>query len=338
MRHADAIEGRPGTADRARTLSYLFLAGAAIGAATLAFFPNPPGTDIAATWGCNGLAVAVGLTLLIGGKRTPGWAIPVGLALGTAIISLDIYFAGEIRTNDEMFYLWVAFFSFSFLRPRAAAIEMLILGASSGLVLALHSEPDATTRWTVTMGTLVIAGILIARLVAQLEAWVERSRQREVALLQAEERFRSTFEDAAVGMGVTDLDGRFVRVNDALARLLGYRHDELIGMHFADLTLEEEVGKAMQALSALVSGRLSVYQTEKRYRRADGELVWVSLSVSLVRDDAGAPLHLIGQMQDISDRKAAERELADRALHDPLTRLPNRVLFLDRVQVALARI
>src|SRR2546421_8135390 len=182
MYQALPTEARPGNAQRARTLSYLFLAGAVIGAATLAFFPNPPGTDLAGTWLCNGLASAIGITLLVCARRLPRWVIPAGLAAGSAVISLDIYFAGEIRTNDEMFYLWVAFYSFSFLRQRAAAAEMVILGFSYGLVLALRGEADGSTRWIVTMATLVIAGILIGRLVAQLGALVERSREREVAL------------------------------------------------------------------------------------------------------------------------------------------------------------
>jgi diguanylate cyclase (GGDEF)-like protein len=81
-----------------------------------------------------------------------------------------------------------------------------------------------------------------------------------------------------------------------------------------------------------------VYTAEKRYRRAEGSIVWVSLSMSAVRDVEGQPLYFICQMQDITDRKAAEDELTSRALHDPLTGLPNRLLFLDRVEVALARI
>ncbi len=78
--------------------------------------------------------------------------------------------------------------------------------------------------------------------------------------------------------------------------------------------------------------------TEKRYVRADGRLVWVSLSLSPVRDEAGNTLYLISQMQDVTERKRTEAKLAHQAMHDPLTGLPNRTLFTDRMQLAKARL
>ena len=337
MPAARPLTARPEPAERARTLAYLFFGGSTLGLVAVALFPLPPGTDVPGTLVTIGISLAVGLSLLLGANRLPPWVTPAALGVGTAVISLDIYFAGEIRTNDEMFYLWVAFYASYFLPMRVAIGELILIGVGYALAVALRHEPDSSTRWLITMGTLALAATLTARLVEQLERSVQSSRRREDALRHAEARFRSAFDDAAIGMALVDLDGRWMRVNDALARLTGYAVDELVGMGFRDLTPDDELPSDLQALQELAAGRLNIYHAEKRYRRADGGIVWISLSVSLVRDPDGRP-HLISQMQDITDRKAAERELAERALHDPLTGLPNRLLFLDRVQVALARI
>jgi diguanylate cyclase (GGDEF)-like protein/PAS domain S-box-containing protein len=329
---------RPGPRQSARTLSFLFFAGAVFGLAGITVLPMPPGTDVAGADLAVGISALTGTALFLGSERLPRWAIPAALALGTVVISLDIYFAGDIRTTDEMFYLWVALYAFYFLPRRLAAAELLLVGACYAVAIALRNEPDASSRWVITLGTLALAGALTSRLAIALEHSAQRSRDREIALRRAEERFRSAFHGAAIGMALVNLEGRWLRVNEALAKITGYSTEELVGKKFHELTLDEELGVDVKALSELASGRQSVYQTEKRYRRKDGGVVWVALSVSLVRDDEGRPLSLISQMQDISDRKAAERELSERALHDPLTSLPNRLLFLDRVTMALARI
>jgi diguanylate cyclase (GGDEF)-like protein/PAS domain S-box-containing protein len=167
---------------------------------------------------------------------------------------------------------------------------------------------------------------------------VSTRTESELALREAEERFRSAFDDAAVGMAIVSPEGRWLRVNQALAELTGYSAARLTRMGFADITHPEDLGRDLEALNDLVSGERRRFVTEKRYRHADGHTVWVSLSVSTVRGEHGELLYLISQMQDISERKAAEARLAHQALHDPLTGLPNRTLFGDRMLVARARI
>lgn len=332
----ETLSARSGA--RARVLSYLFLGGSALGTAALTLFPLPPGTNTGGEFVAVGISLVAGLVLFAGADRLPSWTAGAGLALGALVVSLDIYFAGEIRTNDEMFYVLVSFYAFYYLPRRQAVCQLALVGALYAAVLALRGEPDGSTRWVITIGTLAACGALTARLVTQLERRAAQSQTRDEALRRAEEHFRSAFENAAIGMALVGLDGRWIRVNDAFARLTGYGVDELVGMGFRDLTPEEELGGDVDALERLSTGELTVYQTEKRYCRADGGIVWISLTVSLVRDSAGRPLNLISQTQDVTHRRAVERELADLALHDPLTGLPNRLLFLDRVGVALARI
>ena len=109
-------------------------------------------------------------------------------------------------------------------------------------------------------------------------------------------------------------------------------------MSFADITHPDDVDAEAEALDQLVAGERRRYVTEKRYLRADGRLVWVSLSLSPVRDEVGNTLYLISQMQDVTERKRTEAKLAHQAMHDPLTGLPNRTLFTDRMQLAKARL
>ncbi|MBV9310289.1 MAG: diguanylate cyclase [Solirubrobacterales bacterium] len=332
---APALDDLP---QQVRALAYLYLGGAGLALAATLLMPRPPGLKLTATLALIAFAAAVGLLLLMTRKRLPPWTPALAVALGTVVISVDLYVAGGSITDNEMFYVFVGFYAFHFLRVGVALAEIAFVGLCYAIALSLTSMPDAPGRWLVTMGTLVVTGLLIAQLVARLERWVHHSRQREEELRQVEERFRSAFDNAPIGMALTGLDGRWLRVNEALAQLTGYDKRALVGMSFRDLTPPDDVAGDLEALNDLVSGKRDTYHAEKRYVRANGEMVWISLGVSVISDHDGAPMHLISQMQDITSRKATEHELALRALHDPLTGLPNRVLFGDRLDVALAHI
>ena len=176
----------------------------------------------------------------------------------------------------------------------------------------------------------------VAGVVVNLRDISERMRAQG-KLREAEERFRSAFEDAPIGMGLVDLDGRLFRVNRALADLLGYSPEALLGGAAPTITHPDDREASRREVERLLSGAGSGFHLEKRYLHADGHVLWVSLSVSLVRDADDQPHYMIGQVEDITERKATAERLAHAAIHDPLTGLPNRVLFVDRLGRALAR-
>jgi diguanylate cyclase (GGDEF)-like protein/PAS domain S-box-containing protein len=164
----------------------------------------------------------------------------------------------------------------------------------------------------------------------------ERVRVEE-ALRESEERFRGAFERAPIGIVITDQEGRILRCNDALAVLLGYAPDDLVGRTVHELTHPDDRPGGQDRLTRLFAGECSNYQLEKRYLHADGHSVWVSVSVAVMHDQGGAPLFSIGHIQDVTERKAFSEMLAHQALHDPLTGLPNRSLFLDQLRLAQRR-
>jgi diguanylate cyclase (GGDEF)-like protein/PAS domain S-box-containing protein len=151
----------------------------------------------------------------------------------------------------------------------------------------------------------------------------------------ADEQFRTAFDDALVGIALVAPDGSWLRVNDSLCEIVGYSREQLTGMTFQDITHPEDVDADVAQLDQMLTGERASYQTEKRYLRADGEVVWALLSVSLVRDAAGAPLHFISQIQDISQRKRLEAELSRLATRDDLTGLYNRRFFEREVAQSL---
>lgn len=127
---------------------------------------------------------------------------------------------------------------------------------------------------------------------------------------QSEERFRFTFEEAALGMAHVGLDGRWLRINRKLCEIVGYTRDELLQMTFQEITYPEDLEKDMDYVKELLEGKTQRYSMEKRYIRKDGSLVWVNLTASLLRNAEEKPLYFISVIEDISARKQMEEALA----------------------------
>ncbi|MGE5641384.1 MAG: PAS domain S-box protein, partial [Byssovorax cruenta] len=141
---------------------------------------------------------------------------------------------------------------------------------------------------------------------------ITERKKAEEALRESEERFSNAFEYAPIGKGLVSLDGTFLKVNQALCELIGYTEQELKAKTFQEITHPEDLEADLNLLQKLLAGELISYQMEKRYFHKAGHVVWVLLSVSLVRDVDGRPQYFIAQIEDVTERKHAEQEIDHR--------------------------
>jgi PAS domain S-box-containing protein len=160
----------------------------------------------------------------------------------------------------------------------------------------------------------------IAARTAELEMANEELRRKSAELSQAqqslresESRFRTTFEQAAVGIAHVDPEGRWLQVNQKLCDIVGFAREELPSMTFQDITHPDDLGADIALMRQVLDGQINTYTIEKRYLRKDGSEVWIALTVALVRNDAGKPDYFISVIADISKRKRVEEELRGRS-------------------------
>lgn len=128
-------------------------------------------------------------------------------------------------------------------------------------------------------------------------------------LEDSEERFRGTFEQAAVGISHVSLTGQLMRINERFAQIAGYPKEELEKLTFQTITHPQDLDADLDQYKLLLSDKIKTYQMDKRYLRKDGNIVWVNLTVSLVRNPDKSPKYAIAVVQDITDRKTAEEKL-----------------------------
>jgi PAS domain S-box-containing protein len=133
-------------------------------------------------------------------------------------------------------------------------------------------------------------------------------KKAELALRESEERFRLTVDEAPIGMALVGPDGRFLRVNRVLCEILGYSAQELTGTTFQAITHPEDLDADLSLSGQLARGEIARYTLEKRYIRKNGSIVDIELSASVLRGADGKPVLFISQIEDISERKRAERE------------------------------
>jgi PAS domain S-box-containing protein len=169
--------------------------------------------------------------------------------------------------------------------------------------LTSHEEPK---RWVKAFIQPIKDEAGTVREVVLMHEDITERKQAEEELRESEERFRRTFEQAAVGIAHVGTDGHWLRVNRRLCDIVGYEKEELLGLTFQDITHPDDLETDLEGARQLLAGEIETYSSEKRYFRKDGSTVWIYLTVSLVRSPSDEPRYFISATEDITERKRVE--------------------------------
>jgi diguanylate cyclase (GGDEF)-like protein/PAS domain S-box-containing protein len=195
---------------------------------------------------------------------------------------------------------------------------------------------DGAVRWVSERGGGVLAPDGKVQAIQGIVEDITRQREDEMALRDAEARYRSIFENAIEGIFQTTPEGRYLAANPALARLYGYDSPEALIAALQDIEhqLYVEPGRREEFMGLMQSqGKVTGFESQVYLR--DGSVIWISENARAVRGADGAIRYYEGTVEDISERKQQERRMAHQATHDGLTGLPNRYLLQDRIEQAI---
>jgi diguanylate cyclase (GGDEF)-like protein/PAS domain S-box-containing protein len=245
---------------------------------------------------------------------------------GLATVYTSCRMARPFWTTWRYSYLWS---SVTYFAGASAAFLIAKLINFVGIYGAIATTPIIVIVYATYKTYLKNVEVSIAQ--------AEKAERHAELLQESEERFRSAFDYAAIGMALVAQDGQWLQVNRSLCEIVGYSERELLALNIEAITHPEDVRDLLLQQSRLIKNQVAGYQTEKRYIHKLGHEVWTLLSVSRIRDAESQSLRFIFQIQDITDRKRAEARLVHDAFHDGLTGLPNRALFIDHLKLAVAR-
>lgn len=166
------------------------------------------------------------------------------------------------------------------------------------------------THWVETRGLVERTPLGKPRRLTAICIDVTETKNMELALRESEERFRTLFEQTAVGIALLDLGGRYMQVNDRFCEITRYSREELLRMTVSDLR-SEEIAKNHDLRNKLLSGETPRFTAEEHYARKDGSTAWILRTLSLTRNGVRTPQYFIAVIDDITDRKQMEQELKD---------------------------
>ena len=255
-----------------------------------------------------------------GNRRLAAACVSLGLITSSALLVHS--WGGVIEAHFHFFVMialltlyedWIPFLL-------AAAYVVVHHGVTGvldpGGVFNHQDAVEHPWKWAAIHGGFVVAagtaGVVTWRLNENVRAETQTAYRQA---RESEERFKSAFSDAPIGMALASIQpgeaGRFLQVNRAMCELTGYSEEQLVGMHFTDITHPDDLEESVALEEQLRAGELSHYEVAKRYISATGALVWVQVHVSLIRDSNGQPAYAIGQLQDITESKRAGESLLE---------------------------
>ena len=287
---------------KARSLAYLFGAGALLGLLTLVFPHSPEVNDLALALLASA-AIVVAAVVVASGEHVRHWHIHAVLLSGVLIVSLANYYAGP-STLYPLLYMWASLYAFYFFRPIEAFAHMSVVGVSYAIVLAVQNPDSPIVRWLLAVGTPLLAGVLISSLLRRLS---ERAQQ----LQHSEARTRLVLDTAPDAFITLDSDGVIMSWNAAAERLFGWSGDEAIGRTMRELIVPPEFGdrhdERRRALLAS-DGPFATEPYDVEFTRQDGSRFPGEATVSKVEIYGEA--FLSGFITDTTERlrRQAERE------------------------------
>jgi diguanylate cyclase (GGDEF)-like protein/PAS domain S-box-containing protein len=322
------------------TLLWLHVAG-------LTIFALAQGMPVLHSFQEGGVVATIALAATLAGDRKRAAATLVSLGLITSSAVLVHVWDGVIEAHFHFFVMIVLLALYEDWLPFLVAAAYVVLHHGVAGALAPHSvynHADAIAhpwKWAAIHGLFVtgagIGSVVAWRLNEEVRGETEQAYQRA---RESEERFKSAFENAPIGMALASVApgelGRYMQVNAAMAKLTGYSREELLELSGPEITHPDDVAAGLEATRRLVSGELATATLDKRYMHADGRVISTLVQISLVHDPAGNPLHAVVQVQDITEQKQVEAQLAYHAYHDVLTGLPNRRRLMQDLDDRLA--
>jgi diguanylate cyclase (GGDEF)-like protein/PAS domain S-box-containing protein len=257
-------------------------------------------------------------------------ALAVAAIIQAALGTIQIVFNEAYLIRESVLRKWGAIFFWNSLTYLAGALVSCIIAWA---IVTVGNAAFIVIAISATLGLLTYLGYR-----KNTQPRTPQVEHFGPNLRETSERFRSAFDNAAIGMALVTPEGRWLQVNQSLCKLLGYSERELMTIDYLSVLHPNDLSPALANFKDLLRGRTPSCQREKRYLHKSGEQVWGLWSASLAQDTHTMTPSLIFQIQDITDRKQAEAKLHHDAFHDVLTGLPNRALFMDHVKLAIARL